>query len=182
MNPKILALIAAVILVIAALIAISTYQPPKEVLKQMGKLKLTSPVFQDGGSIPSRFTCQGEDVSPPLKIDDIPEGSKSLVLIMDDPDAPADTWDHWLVWNIPPARKIEENSVPKGAVQGRNSWGRSSYGGPCPPSGTHRYVFKLYALDTTLTLGEDARKGDVEKAMEGHILAQTSLTGLYRKG
>jgi hypothetical protein len=182
MSPRILAIIAVLIVVILALILIFTYQPPKEVLKQMGELKLASPAFQDGGNIPDKYTCQGEDVNPPLEIENIPEGTKSLVLIMDDPDAPAGTWDHWVMWNIPVTSRIAENSVPEGAVQGKNSWGRSSYSGPCPPSGIHRYIFKLYALDATLNLDSSSGKGEVEAAMEGHILAQTSLTGLYSKG
>ncbi len=145
-------------------------------------LKITSPSFKDGEMIPRKYTCQGDDVNPQLDISGIPENTKSLVLIMDDPDAPMGTWDHWIVWNISPDTKtIAENSVPAGAVQGKNSWGRNDYGGPCPPSGTHRYFFKLYALDTTLDIPEKSKKKDVEKAMQGHILEQAQLMGKYKK-
>ncbi|MBW2992325.1 YbhB/YbcL family Raf kinase inhibitor-like protein [Candidatus Woesearchaeota archaeon] len=145
----------------------------------MGNLKLTSPVFENNGNIPAKYTCQGDDVNPELSIEGIPGGTKSLVLIVDDPDAPMGTWDHWVVWNIKPTDKIKENSVP--GVQGMNDFGKHDYGGPCPPSGTHRYMFKLYALDTELDIDESAHKKDVEKAMEGHILAKTQLIGLYQK-
>ena len=144
-------------------------------------MKLTSNAFQNNGKIPDRYTCKGENINPKLAIADMPAGTKSMVLIMDDPDAPAGTWDHWIVFNIPAISDIAENSVPEGATQGKNSWGKSGYGGPCPPSGTHRYVFKAYALDTTLNLSGNARKQDVEKAMKGHALAEAKLTGLYSK-
>ncbi len=145
-------------------------------------LRISSPAFKDGEMIPKKFTCQGVDINPQLDISGVPDGTKSLVLIMDDPDAPMGTWDHWIVWNISPDTKtIEENSVPAGAVQGKNSWGRNNYGGPCPPSGTHRYFFKLYALDTTLDLSEKSNKKAVEKAMKGHILEQAQLMGKYKK-
>ena len=143
-------------------------------------MRITSPVFGHNEMIPSRYTCQGEDINPPLIIEDVPPGTRSLVLIMDDPDAPIGTWDHWIVYDIPPqTARIEENSVP--GTQGRNSWGRNDYGGPCPPSGTHRYFFKLYALDTELRLPEGTGKKQVETAMQGHVLAQAQLIGLYRK-
>ncbi len=150
--------------------------------KEVNKMKISSPAFEDNGDIPDRYTCQGQDVNPELNIEGIPENAKSLVLIMDDPDAPAGTWDHWIVFNIPIIAKIEENSVPQGAVQGKNSWGKSNYGGPCPPSGQHRYLFKLYALDTTLELDTNSDKSNVEQAMQGHILAEAKLIGLYSKG
>jgi len=112
----------------------------------------------------------------------VPEGTKSLVLIMDDPDAPIDTWDHWIVWNISPAiTSIEENSVPEGGVQGMNSFGKAPYGGPCPPSGAHHYYFKLYALDKELELDSSSRKEDVEGAMEDHVLERAELIGLYQR-
>ncbi len=147
----------------------------------MGELKLTSSAFKNEGRIPDKYTCMGDDISPPLEIDGIPEGAKSLVLIIDDPDAPMGTWDHWVVFNIPLISKIEENSVPEGGVQGINDFKKHDYGGPCPPSGTHVYMFKLYALDITLDLDEDSKKVDVENAMEGHVLAQTKLLGTYSK-
>ncbi len=147
----------------------------------MADLTIDSPAFVHEQPIPSKYSCQGKDINPPLHIDGVPEGTKTLVLIMDDPDAPMGTWDHWIMWNIPPKSQIEEDSVPKGAVQGKNSWKRNDYGGPCPPSGTHRYFFKLYALDKTLDLPASAGKKDVEAAMNGHILAEAVLMGTYKK-
>ena len=146
-------------------------------------MKATSTEFEHNQMIPAKFTCQGEDINPTLKIEDIPEGTKSLVLINDDPDAPMGTWDHWIVFNIATNGQeltIGENSVPAG-TQGKNSWGRNDYGGPCPPSGTHRYFFKFYALDTTLDLQEGVKKKTIEQAMEGHILQEVELIGLYKK-
>lgn len=144
-------------------------------------MKLTSPAFANNDIIPSEFTCDGADASPPLIISDVPSNAKSLALVMDDPDAPVGTWDHWVVFNIAPTTKeIPKGKEPKGA-DGRNSWGRTGYGGPCPPSGTHRYFFKLYALDTILNLPEGATKKDLEKAMQGHIIAQAQLMGMYKR-
>ncbi len=143
-------------------------------------MRITSPAFTHNSSIPREFTCQGDDVNPPLVIEGVPAGTKSLALIMDDPDAPMGTWVHWVVYNIPADTTIiEKNSVP--GVQLVNSFGRESYGGPCPPSGTHRYFFKVYALDITLKLDKNSKKKDLEKAMEGHILAKAELMGLYKK-
>lgn len=145
------------------------------------ELKLTSRAFADGGQIPQKYTCDGEDVNPPLTISGVPENTQSLVLIVDDPDAPRGVWDHWLVWKISPTTgEVPENSVPAGAVQGTNSFGKVSWGGPCPPPGpAHRYVFKLYALDISLDLAAGARKAEIEQALTGHILAQTQLVGRY---
>ena len=145
----------------------------------MKELRITSPVFKNNEFIPSNYTCDGDDVNPPLHIQGLPQETQSLVLIVDDPDAPMGTWDHWVVWNIPPAGKIEENGIP--GVEGLNDFGRHSYGGPSPPSGTHRYFFKVYALDTKLNLDENSRKKDVEEAMEGHILAKGEIMGLYSR-
>ena len=147
----------------------------------MGKLKLTSSAFKHDGKIPDKYTCKGDDISPNLKITGISKEAKSLALIMDDPDAPVGTWDHWVVWNIPIISEIKENSLPSEAVQGINSWGRNSYGGPCPPSGTHRYFFKLYALNKTLNLSGNSKKEQLESAMKGHVIAKTQLVGLYSK-
>lgn len=144
-----------------------------------GTMKLTSPAFEHNKSIPKKYTCQGEDVSPPLKIEGIPQGAKSLAIIVDDPDAPGGMWVHWVVFNVPAVNKIEEKAVP--GIQGFNDFGKNDYGGPCPPSGTHRYFHKIYALDTTLNLKVGAKKSDVEKAMQGHILDKTELIGLYKK-
>ncbi|MEM3004772.1 MAG: YbhB/YbcL family Raf kinase inhibitor-like protein [Candidatus Bathyarchaeia archaeon] len=146
----------------------------------MTPLKITSSAFKSNGPIPKKYTCDGIDVNPPLSIEGLPKQTVSLVLIVDDPDAPRGTWVHWVVWNIPPLRVIQEDSVP--GTEGVNDFQRHSYGGPCPPSGTHRYFFKVYALDTKLQLDQNAGKKDVEKAMEGHILAMGELVGLYRRG
>jgi Raf kinase inhibitor-like YbhB/YbcL family protein len=145
----------------------------------MEKLNITSSSFGNNGPIPKKYTCDGEDVNPPLNIGRVPEGTKSLVLLVDDPDAPMGTWDHWIVWNILPTSKIEEDTAP--GVEGMNDFGKRSYGGPCPPSGTHRYFFKIYALDTKLSLAPNSRKRDVENAMKRHILAEGELIGLYSR-
>lgn len=147
--------------------------------RDMDELQITSPAFEVNGEIPTKYTCDGADINPPLHIEGIPKETQSLVLIMDDPDAPGGTWDHWIVWNIPPVDTIEEDSVP--GTEGLNDFRRQAYGGPCPPSGTHRYFFKVYALDTTLDLPPTATKADVEQAMEGHILAQGELIGRYSR-
>lgn len=153
----------------------------KEV-RNMGDLKIASPAFEQNDQIPQRFTCDGEDVNPPLKISNVPPSAKSLALIVDDPDAPGKTWVHWVVWNIDPSTSgISEDSVPKGAAQGMNDFGKNPYGGPCPPSGTHRYFFKLYALDKVLQLSSRSTKYDLESAMRGHIVSQTELMGLYSR-
>jgi len=145
----------------------------------MRKLAITSSAFEENALIPTKYTCDGDDVNPPLIIEEMPKETKSLTLIVDDPDAPMGTWDHWIVWNIPPTSKIDENSVP--GVEGLNDFRKHSYGGPCPPSGTHRYFFKVYALDTKLNLDPNSKKNEVEKAMEDRILAQGELVGLYRR-
>ncbi len=155
-----------------------TYQILEEVTI-MGVLKVTSPAFEQNGDIPAKYTCDGEDVNPPLRLESVPQNTKSITLIIDDPDAPMGTWVHWVVWNIPSTEMIQENSIP--GVEGMNDFQRNSYGGPCPPSGVHRYVFKAYALDTRLDLPASSRKRDVEKAMEGHILAKGELVGRYRR-
>lgn len=150
--------------------------------RKMTDLSISSPAFAHKTAIPGRYTCDGRDINPPLLIDAVPGGAKSLALIMDDPDAPVGIWVHWVVWNIPPqTREIRENSLPAGAVQGLNGWKRNSYGGPCPPSGSHRYFFRLYALDTTLSLAPAVTKADLERAMQGHIIAQGELMGTYQR-
>ncbi len=144
-------------------------------------MNLSGP-FANGNSIPARYTCQGQDINPELQIQDLPDGCRSLTLIVDDPDAPAGTWDHWLVWNISPETgSIKERSVPAGALQGQNSWGRNDYGGPCPPSGTHRYFFKLYALRDRVSLPAGADKAQLLASMRGLILGECELIGTYRK-
>lgn len=127
-----------------------------------------------------KYSCDGANVNPPLTIEGVPEETKTLVLIVDDPDAPAGTFNHWLVWNIPPTtRKIDENTVP--GTEGLSTSRKHAYGGPCPPYGTHRYIFKVYALDTQLDLKSNSTKRDVEKAMKGHVLAEGELMGLYSR-
>ena len=148
----------------------------------MKGLQLVSPAFKHNEFIPEKYTCDGKDINPPLLIENIPSGTKSMALIVDDPDAPAGTWVHWVVWNISPdTKEMKESSVPEGAQQGVNDFRKHQYGGPCPPSGTHRYFFKLYALDTMLNLGSKAKKSDIEQAMKGHILEKTELIGRYRR-
>jgi len=144
-------------------------------------MNISSPAFEENTLMPRKYSCQGDDINPPLKIRDVPAGTKSLALIVDDPDAPMGVWDHWLLWNIPVISEIAENSVPKDAVQGVNGFGDIRYGGPCPPSGTHRYFFRLYALDTVLVIQEGATRYSLESAMQNHVLAKTQLIGLYRK-
>lgn len=145
--------------------------------------ELTSSAFAGGQPIPSRYSCDGEDISPPLEWSEPPAGTQSLALIMDDPDAPAGTWDHWLLFNLPGGSRSlpEQAGTPDGSVAGQNSWGRTGYGGPCPPRGTHRYFFKLFALDTTLTLPAGTNKAQLLRTMEGRILAQAELMGTYAR-
>ena len=151
-------------------------------------MKITSPAFSQGQPVPTQFTCDGENVSPALGFEDIPAEAKSLTLICDDPDAPMGVWDHWLLYNIPPATTglpqniAPEFMLPDGSVHGLNSWRNIGYGGPCPPSGTHRYYFKLYALDIKINLKAGADKGALARAMEGHILDEARLMGTYSRG
>jgi Raf kinase inhibitor-like YbhB/YbcL family protein len=155
-------------------------------------LKLESKAFTEGGAIPKKYTCEGEDISPPLSWTGMPQGAKSLALIVDDPDAPDPkapkmTWVHWVLYSIPPettglAEGIAPNALPHGTMSGLNDWKRTGYGGPCPPIGRHRYFFKLYALDTALSGLKQPNKAAVEAAMANHILAQATLMGTYEKG
>lgn len=144
-----------------------------------GYMRLTSPGFGNNTYMPVKFTCEGQDLSPALNIENIPSDTKSLALIVDDPDAPIGVWVHWVVFDIPVINSIEENSIP--GRQGINNAGELNYHGPCPPSGTHRYFFKVYALNTILNLKEGISKGALEKAMQGHILDKAELVGLYQK-
>ncbi len=163
---------------------------PDVVLREMEDtmaIAVTSPAFEDGGMIPKKFTCDGNDISPPLHIDGVPEDTKSLTLIADDPDAPSGTWVHWVLYNLPPAttelpeNMPEDEQLKDGARHGITDFQRFGYGGPCPPSGTHRYYFKVYALDTMLDLPGRATKADVVKAMQGHVLAEGQLMGRYAR-
>ena len=150
-------------------------------------IELNSTAFSEGEMIPARFTCDGEDVSPPLAWSGVPEAAQSLALICDDPDAPVGTWDHWVLFNIPadasglPEAVSADATLENGAVNGQNSWGRLGYGGPCPPGGTHRYFFYLYALDTRLALDSGASKAQLRQAMQGHILAEGQIMGRYAR-
>ncbi|MDP6387817.1 MAG: YbhB/YbcL family Raf kinase inhibitor-like protein [Candidatus Pacebacteria bacterium] len=147
----------------------------------MGTLKLTSSSFKHNGEIPPKYTCDGEGVSPALFISEVDPNAKSLVLIMDDPDAPTGTWNHWIKFNISTSTtEIKEGEEPDG-VSGVGTSGNRDYHGPCPPDRQHRYFFKLFSLDTELDLGEGATKKQVEEAMEGHILEQTELVGVYER-
>ncbi|MBM3696195.1 MAG: YbhB/YbcL family Raf kinase inhibitor-like protein [Actinobacteria bacterium] len=141
-------------------------------------MRLTSPAFGEDEAIPERFTCDGADLSPPLSIEGIPDGTACLALIMDDPDAPVGTWDHWVAYDIPAAPAIPEGVKALGTA-GRNSWRRTGYGGPCPPFGEHRYFFRVYALDGPLGLKPGASKQQVLEAMPGRVLAEASLIGRY---
>ena len=154
-------------------------------------MQLSSPSFENRTQIPKQFTCQGKDISPELQWSGIPEGTKSLVLIVDDPDAPDPanprmTWVHWVLYNIPAtvtslSEGIKESDLPEGTLQGLNDWKRKGYGGPCPPIGQHRYFHKLYALDIVLSDLGQPTKAKIEKAMEGHVLSKSELIGLYQK-
>ncbi len=142
-------------------------------------MKLSSPAFEHNGDIPQKYTCDGQNINPPLHIDDIPQNTKSMALVVDDPDAPNGTFVHWVVYNIPVVNKIAENTVP--GNQGVNDFNKQEYGGPCPPSGEHRFVFKAYALDQEPVLTDGASKHDLEKAIQGHILDKAEVVGLYAR-
>lgn len=151
-------------------------------------MRISSPVFEHNGNIPSKYTCQGDNLNPPLRIEEIPDDAKSLALICDDPDAatdpngPGHTFDHWVLWNMPPTlQEIAEDSTPHTASTGVNSTGKNEYMGPCPPTGSHRYFFRLYALDNELELPTNSDAETVEDAVAGHVLARAELIGTYQK-
>ncbi len=171
MQKTIVAVTSAIVL--AAIVSLATGG---------AKMKITSSAFQEGGDIPSKFSRDGQDINPALRIEGTPSNAKSLLLIMDDPDAPVGLFTHWLVWNIDSkTTEIAEKSVPKGAVQGTNDYPTLGYGGPQPPSGTHRYYFKIFALDQTLDLKAGAKRAEVDAAMRGHVIAQGELMGRYSR-
>ncbi len=151
------------------------------------EIQVTSPAFEEGGMIPRQYTCDGEDISPALNWPSVPEGTRSIALIADDPDAPVGTFVHWVLYGLPgdaeglPENIARERELPRGARQGVNDLGKIGYGGPCPPRGTHRYFFKVYALDTALNLPPGESKARLLKAMEGHILAQGQTMGRYQR-
>jgi Raf kinase inhibitor-like YbhB/YbcL family protein len=142
-------------------------------------IKVFSSAFESNGTIPKKYTCSGENISPPLEFQGIPEKSRSLVLIMEDPDAPMKTFTHWIVWNIEPVAKIDEDNIP--GIEGMNDFRKIGYGGPCPPSGTHRYFLRIYALDKQLELKEGASRKELENEMIGHIIAEGELIGKCSK-
>ena len=150
-------------------------------------MQLTSPAFNEGEMIPRKYTCDDQDISPPMAWSGVPEGTQIFALISDDPDAPMGTWVHWVYYDIPADRtELPENISPDkkpalGGTQGKNDFGRIGYGGPCPPGGIHRYFFKLYALDTLFGLAAGITKGELLKAMEGHILEEARLMGKYSR-
>lgn len=149
-------------------------------------MKVTSTAFPEGGAIPTKYTCDGQDVSPPLQWSGVPSAAQSLALVCDDPDAPGKTWVHWVVYDLPPnnaglSENIRPETLPSGGKQGLNDFKRTGYGGPCPPNGTHRYYFRLYALDQQTSLGDGATKEQLMKAMASHILAQSELMGTYKR-
>jgi Raf kinase inhibitor-like YbhB/YbcL family protein len=144
------------------------------------QIHVRSSAFASGGNIPAQFTCKGANTNPPLQFEGIPRGAKSLALIVDDPDAPSGLFTHWLIWNIDPATtQIAEKSVPHGAVEGTSDFGKPGYGGPCPPSGTHRYFFRLFALNQTLDLKMGVKRSALEHAMKGHVIGQGELMGRF---
>jgi len=156
-------------------------------MAQGARMELISLAFEEGGSIPSVYTCDGKDISPSLSWSEAPAGTKSFALIVDDPDAPRGTWVHWVLWNLPATANELHAGIPivprlsNGALQGKNDSGESGYSGPCPPAGTHRYFFKLYALDAILSLKSGATKSQLEAAMKGHVLAHATLMSVYHR-
>ncbi len=186
LEPLKLGSMAAVSLTLAFALAAGTSSAAET--KKGNTMQLTSTAFKEGKEIPSKYTCDGRDLSPPLKWGDVPAGAKSLALITDDPDAPVGTWVHWVVYDLPatatelPEGVAKAQTVEGGAKQGFNDFKRLGYGGPCPPRGKpHRYFFKLYALDAPLDLKPGATKKEVERAMEKHVLAEANLMGTYQR-
>ena len=173
-----------------SLVSVINFSCKSEVEGQTGEknmIKVTSTAFKEGEMIPAKYTCDGEDVSPPLAFGEVPEKTLSLALICDDPDAPRETFVHWVVYNLPGERReIEEKypaekRLPDGSRQGETSFGKTGYGGPCPPSGTHRYYFKVYALDKVLTIEEPINKESLVEAMKTHVIAEGQLMGRYAR-
>ena len=170
-----------VILKVLVLLIVAVFSCLAYGFTEENAMNITSPAFGSKAMIPAEYTCQGEDINPPLEISGVPKDSKSLALIMDDPDAPMGTWVHWVVYNIPSSTTaIAEKTIP--GQQAVNSFGKFDYGGPCPPSGTHRYFFKVYALNVSgFENNKSLNKSSLEQMMQGHILAQAELIGLYKK-
>jgi Raf kinase inhibitor-like YbhB/YbcL family protein len=180
----------SVLILILLLVGVGLFSTPCNAYnkKPKGKnMKITSSAFKEGEMIPAQYTCDDKNISPQIEWGDVPQGTKSLALICDDPDAPAGVWVHWVVFNIPPdLKEIKENlpndkKISNGMCQGTSDFRKTGYGGPCPPGGTHRYFFKVYALDKILELEAGSTKAQLLKAMEGHILAEGNLMGKYRR-
>ncbi len=186
-------IIAIISFIIVAVIALSlivnsrraenpTNDIPSAKTNNKTNMIIKSSAFADSEDIPVKYSCDGESINPPLSIDKVPQGTKSLALIMEDPDSPSGVWTHWTVWNIPPdTALIDENSVPDVAEQGLNTAGRKGYYPPCPASGKHRYYFKLYALDEILSISTISTAADLRKAMQGHLIDETDTFGRYQK-
>lgn len=191
MKRKLLLWLAAVVLLVAACGTGRDQKPTPTARGQTkgGKMAidLKSPAFEEGSVIPTRYTCDGQDISPPLSWSSVPDDTRSLALVTYDPDAPGGTFVHWVLFNVPPdARELAEDipdqeRLPNGAAQGVNGFGKVGYMGPCPPSGTHRYFFEIYALDTTLDLGAGTTREDLDGAIQGHVLAEGRLMGTYQR-
>lgn len=174
--------ILVLILVAGMFLLFFPKRSPEPVFKSVQQeiMKITSPAFGDYQAIPKKYTCDGEDINPPLVIEGVPIEAKSLVLIVDDPDSPSGNFTHWLLWNIgSQTKEIKENSVPQNAISGASDFGKTGYGGPCPGLGVHRYFFRLYALDVVLELSAETEKPALEKAMGNHILERAELIGRY---
>lgn len=175
------ALLALIFLLMPAIFGCGQKEQPEDNIMEVNTMKVESPDFKDGTSIPADFTCDGFNMNPNLILKEVPKEAKSIAIIMDDPDAPSGTFVHWLAWNISPAMiRISAGERLK-AIQGKNDFGKLKYGGPCPPSGTHRYFFKLYALDTFIGLKEGSTKQELENAMKDHILAEAKIMGTYKR-
>jgi Raf kinase inhibitor-like YbhB/YbcL family protein len=187
MNRLIIVLLACVTAVSAFISTFVYYHRPQvrkipSGLTDSHAFNITSPVFSPGGTIPKMYTCDGSNISPPLQISHVPAKTRSFVLIVDDIDTPQGTFVHWLVWNIAAdTQVIAQNSVPPGSYIGRNGFGTTGYGGPCPPNGQHRYVFRLYALDTEVVIAAGAQKQQVIDAMNTHVITETEYTGVYQR-
>ncbi len=184
-SSKILILfLLLIVCVVAVMFFLESKQAQKNQLKlnNIANMVIKSPDFKDNEFIPSVYTCEGENISPQIDFYDVPSDAQSLVLIMDDPDTSMGTFNHWIMWNISPETKtISQNSIPLKATCGLNSANKKGYIGPCPPSGTHRYFFKLYALNTTLNLSENSKVLELQNAITGHIIAEAQMFGLYKK-
>jgi Raf kinase inhibitor-like YbhB/YbcL family protein len=185
--PKHLIILTAVFVILFCSCRDAKEPAPAEPGGEVMQMKLTSPAFEPNSMIPPKYTADGEDASPSLQWDAVPKGAKSIALVSDDPDAPMGTWVHWVIYNIPPdAKQLAENIPPDrtltdGTCQGTNDFGRIGYGGPAPPSGTHRYFFKIHALDVRLDLPPGAKKSQLLNAMQGHILGKGELIGRYKR-